>query len=87
MEWHVAGVLARTRPGEADAVTARIAAVPGAQVHAGSADGKLVVTLEAPGAAALAALLARIALIAGVLSAVLVYQHHEPLEDRHDGPP
>ena len=86
MEFHVAGVLARTRPGEADAVTARIGAVPGAQVHA-SAEGKLVVTLEASDAPALTALLARIPLIAGVLSAVLVYQHHEPLEDRHDGPP
>ena len=87
MDLHVAGVLARTRPEHAEAVSARIAALPGAEVHAASADGKLVVTLEAFDPATLSERLTRLPLVAGVLTAVLVYEHHECLEDTQDGPP
>lgn len=87
MELHVVGVLARTRPDDTDAVVARITALPGAEVHATSADGKVVVTLEASDAPLLSQRLASIPLVAGVLSAVLVYEHHEALEDADDGSP
>lgn len=82
---HVAGVLARIRGGDPDAALRRIAAMPGAEIHATSADGKVVVTLEAPDAATLSRRLTRIARIRGVLSAMLVYQHEECVEASHDG--
>ncbi|HJV27373.1 MAG TPA: chaperone NapD [Aromatoleum sp.] len=85
MELHVAGVLARARPLDTETVAARISSLPGAEVHATSADGKLVVTLEASDAPMLSERLARIPLVAGVLSAVLVYQHCEEEEDMGDG--
>lgn len=82
---HVAGVLARIRCGDPDAALRRITAMPGAEVHATSADGKVVVTLEAPDAATLSRRLQRIQRIRGVLSAMLVYQYAECLEGSHDG--
>jgi len=87
VELHVAGVLARTRPDDTAAVVARITDLPGAEVHATSADGKVVVTLEAFDSQMLSERLALLPLVAGVLSAVLVYQHHELLEDMRDGSP
>ena len=54
--------------------------LPGAEVHATSADGKLVVTLEAPSAREIAARIDEIQQLDAVLSASLVYQHNESLE-------
>lgn len=87
MELHVAGVLVRTRASDAQRVAARLADVPGTEVHAATLDGKLVITLEAPEAGTLSERLADLPLVPGVLSAVLVYEHHEPLEEPQDGSP
>lgn len=78
-EFHVAGILVQAVPARAEAVGAAISVLPGAEVHA-RADGKLVVTLESEGAAPILAALDGINAMKGVISAVLVYQHSEPLD-------
>ena len=61
-------------------VAESIAGLPGAEIHATSRDGKLVVTLEAPSAREIAARIDEIQQLDAVLSASLVYQHNEALE-------
>lgn len=77
-EVHVAGLVVHALPEAASRVAAAIAREPGAQVHAQSPDGRLVVTLEADGGDAIAAAVVDIHRIEGVLAASLVYQHSEP---------
>lgn len=84
-EWHIAGVLVQAWPERVDAVRVAIAAVTGAEIHAASAAGKLVVTLEAPSSRAIAAHLAWLQQVEGVLAATLVYQHNEDLCNMHEG--
>jgi len=54
--------------------------MPGAKVHAVHAQGKVVVSLEAPDMLEIRASMDRMRGLAGVLTASLVYQHSEPLE-------
>lgn len=79
-QFHVAGVLAHVRPELAAALGTSIARISGAVVHQRSAEGKLVITLEGHEAGAVLAALREIQDMRGVLSAVLVYQHSEPLD-------
>jgi len=79
-ELHIAGIVVHARPDGAAEVGAAIAQWPGCHVHATSADGKLVVTLEGAGAREIAARMDEIQRLAPVLSALLVYQHNEPLD-------
>ena len=76
-ETHVAGLVVHAYPDATERVAAAIVEFAGAQVHASSADGKLVVTLEADGADAMADFICRIQTLPGVLAAALVYQHSE----------
>jgi nitrate reductase NapD len=79
-ELHVAGVLVQIVPACLESVGRTIATLPGADVHARSPDGKLVVTLETQDPAGIMAHLSHIREIRGVLSALLVYEHSEPLD-------
>ena len=76
-EWHIAGVVVHVRPERLPAVRAAIDAMSGAEVHAQSDAGKLVVTLEGPSSRAISAHLMFLHQLDGVLSATLVYQHAE----------
>lgn len=76
-EVHVAGVLVHAHPEAASKLAQTIAAFPGAQVHAVSREGKLVITLEGPTADAITGGLDRMQTLDGVLAASLVYQHSE----------
>jgi nitrate reductase NapD len=76
--FHVAGVLIHAAPQQASDVAAEIARTPGATVHA-SAGGKLVITLEASDPAHILDALTTIQRLPGVMSAVLVSEHSEPL--------
>lgn len=76
-QWHIAGVLVHTQPASLDAVRSAIAGIAGAEIHAASDAGKLVVTLEAPTSRAIAAHLTFLHQLEGVLAATLVYQHNE----------
>ena len=76
-EWHIAGVAVHCLPDRLDDVRRAITPMTGAEIHAWSAEGKLVVTLEGPTSRALAAQLELLQRMDGVLSAALVYQHGE----------
>jgi periplasmic nitrate reductase NapD len=73
-ELHIASLVVHAAPSRLESIAAAITALPGALVHAASAGGKLVVTLEAPTAAEITARIAGIQRLDGVLSATLVYQ-------------
>jgi nitrate reductase NapD len=79
-ELHIASLVVHSTPGRRDGVAAAVAALPGAQVHAASASGKLVVTLEASMADAMAQQVSHIQHLDGVLSAALVYQCADDLD-------
>jgi len=77
-QWHVAGCLIHTRPADTATIRCWLEALPDVQVH-GEANGKLVVTIEGSDAPTVLAQLDAVKRRAGVLSAVLVYQHCEAL--------
>jgi periplasmic nitrate reductase NapD len=76
-ELHVAGVVVHAAPARLDEVRRTLSALPGVEVHAASPAGKLIVTIEADSSADGMSLLGSIHRLDGVLSAALVYQHHE----------
>jgi len=73
-ELHIASLVVHSTPARAERVAAAVALLPEARVHAQTAQGKLVVTLEAADAATVTQRVAEIGRIDGVLSAALVYQ-------------
>ena len=77
---HIAGIWIQARPEELRKVAESVSEMPGAKVHAVHAEGKVVVTLEAPDMHDIRASIERMRSLAGVLTASLVYQHSEPLE-------
>jgi nitrate reductase NapD len=79
-ELHITGLVVQATPKRLDAVGTAIAAIAGAQVHAASPQGKLVVTLEAATASEMLAKVSDIRRTEGVLSAGLVYEHVDTLE-------
>ncbi|MGH8787733.1 MAG: chaperone NapD [Cupriavidus necator] len=83
-EWHIAGIVVHAIPDSLAQVRAAIDAITGAEVHAASDTGKLVVTIEAPTSRAIAAHLTYLHQLEGVLSAALVYQHNEDAEAMHE---
>ena len=78
-ELHIAGIVVHVYPESVQQVVKAIAGLPGVEIHAASRDGKLVVTLEAPSARAIAARMDDIQQLDAVLAASLVYQHNESL--------
>lgn len=83
-ELHIAGVVVHALPSRVEAVRARIAALPGAEVHGAHPNGKLAVTLEDEGEAAIGARLHAVQQLPGVLSAVVVFQHADTLETMNE---
>jgi nitrate reductase NapD len=79
-ELHIASLVVHALPRRLDQVADAVAALSGAEVHASSPNGKLVVTLESSSAAAIAARVASIQRVEGVLSATLVYEYADSLE-------
>jgi nitrate reductase NapD len=77
---HIASLVVHSTPGRVARVAAAIADVPGACVHAASANGKLVVTIETGSAEAMTACVGAIQHLDGVLSAALVYQCADSLD-------
>jgi nitrate reductase NapD len=77
---HIASAVVKARPAAQDAVVERIAAFAGAEVLAKD-HGRIIVVLEASQHRVLADTLDRIAVLDGVLSATLVFEHSEPEGD------
>jgi nitrate reductase NapD len=76
-EISICGVLVHARPAQVQEVEARLAAMPGVEIHGCTKDGRLVVTVEEVGEHSCIDTLANMHEVAGVLSASLVYQHSE----------
>ncbi|HMN79773.1 MAG TPA: chaperone NapD [Burkholderiaceae bacterium] len=79
-ELHIASVVVHATPRRAPLIAEAIAAMGGAQVHARTDGGKLVVTLEADSASAMTGSVSRIQHLDGVLSVALVYQCADSLQ-------
>ncbi|WJF91949.1 chaperone NapD [Paraburkholderia bonniea] len=79
-ELHIAGIVVHAQQTRLDAIRQAIGLLPGAEVHAVSELGKLVVTLEGRSAFDVTQQIGAIHVLPGVYSAALVYQHHEDLE-------
>jgi nitrate reductase NapD len=80
-EVHISGIVVLARPARIEAVTANIRAIPSATVHAASADGKIVVTLETESTKRTLDCMDAMRALPGVIDVALVYQHAEPLAD------
>lgn len=78
-EVHIAGVVVYSRPAQLDSVTSCIAAVPGADIHASNAEGKIVVTLETDSTKRTLDIMDAMRALPGVVDVALVYQHAEPV--------
>ncbi|EDZ98787.1 NapD family protein [Burkholderia sp. H160] len=79
-EFHVAGVILYARSDRCDSLAHTLGMLPGAQVHAVTADGRMVVTLEGMHSSSIEEQLNAINALPGILSSALVYQHHEDIE-------
>lgn len=76
-EFNICGVVVCARREDMDGVAIRIAGLPGAEVHARSAEGRLVVTVEDSAECRCIDTLSALQRVPGVVSASLVYQHGE----------
>jgi nitrate reductase NapD len=77
---HIASAVVKARPAEQDAVLARIAALAGTEIMAADR-GRIIVVIEAAHHRDIADTLDRLAMLDGVLSATLVFEHAEPEKD------
>ena len=83
-ELHVAGIVVHVAAKRLAAVSDALARLPGTEVCATDARGKLVVTLEARSTDEMMLRLAEAQRLEGVLSALIVYQHAESAESMND---
>lgn len=90
LDVHIASFVVHVVPRHVLAVAADVAGLAGAEVHAATPEGKLIVTLESIGPAALLDAVASIQRMPGVINAALVYQcadtpeaMNEELPDAH----
>jgi len=86
-ELHISSLVVHSTPKRLPLVEQAIAAIPGAEVHACSAEGKIVVTLEAGTLDEMSRKVADIQHIDGVLSAALVYQCVDSLDAMNEEMP
>lgn len=80
-EIHIAGVLVQCRPLDLMRVCRAVDALPAAEVFQSTADGRLVVVIEAPTSRAVIGVIDGIRALQGVVNVALVYQHAEPAAD------
>lgn len=81
---HIASFIVHVVPRHVMAVAARVAALPGAEVHAATPEGKVVVTLEAIGSGPILSTVATIQQLDGVINAALVYQCADSAESMNE---
>ena len=79
-ELHIASLVVHAAAARLAEVEQALGELAGAQVHASSPAGKLVVTLEQPSAEAMTDAVLAIQRLPGVLSASLVYQCSDTLQ-------
>jgi periplasmic nitrate reductase NapD len=77
----ISSVLVNARPDLLHEAQAGLATLAGVEVHAVTEDGRLIVTIEADSAQAVADMFAVISRLPGVLSASMVYHQYESNPD------
>lgn len=77
---HISSAVVLAKPAEAEAVIACLSREPGVEVH-GRNGPRIVVVMEAPTAGELGEMLNRITLMAGVISAAMVYEQLDRPEE------
>lgn len=82
---HISSLVVHVRPERCADLRAAIAALDGAEVHAGTEDGKLVVVLETDSDAETIARIAAINEMKGTIAASLIYHEidADPEEEPH----
>lgn len=73
----IASLVLHAKDGGAEALEREVAALPGAEVHAVTPDGRLVVTVDRHDDGEAATLVQQLHDMGGVLSASLIYVHYE----------
>jgi len=86
-ELHIASMVVHCKPARLAVLTQELASYPGLVVHAVSADGKAIVTLEADSSDVISATVAQVQHLDGVLSASLVYQCVDDLASMNEEMP
>ncbi|MGL5032063.1 MAG: chaperone NapD [Aeromonas sp.] len=80
-EFHISSLVVLTTPAARHQLAEHIGALEGAEVHAISDEGRLVVTLEGVGQRAIMAAIDAIHAMPSVLSAALIYHQFDELGD------
>jgi periplasmic nitrate reductase NapD len=83
-DFHVAGAVVHARIEALQHVVRALEALPGAQIHGESADGKLVLTLEADTAKLIAERLSAVQALPDVIGVARVYQQHEYADSQNE---
>ncbi|MEK7361620.1 MAG: chaperone NapD [Pseudomonadota bacterium] len=78
---NISGLLIHAQPERAEHVRTQIEQLSGVEVHAATADGRLIVTVEKGDDQDMPQLFEQLGAIPGVLATTLVYHHSETLED------
>jgi nitrate reductase NapD len=75
---NISGIVVHASPEKIEKVRAQLEKIAGVEVHASSAEGKMVVTIEKTGDREAADTFEEISRIPGILSTAMVYHHFEP---------
>jgi len=73
----IASLVLHAKEGRAAALEREVSALPGAEVHAVTPDGRLIITVDRRDDGEAADLVQKLHDMAGVLSASLIYVHYE----------
>lgn len=79
---NISSAIVHARPGQAQAVHAGLATMAGVEVHAVSAEGKIIVTIETEDDRSNVATYECIGTLEGVMSAAMVYHQTESEPDK-----
>ena len=75
---NISGIVVHASPDKIDTVRPQLEQIPGVEVHAASAEGKMVVTIEKSDDREATDVFEEISRIPGILSTAMVYHHFEP---------
>ena len=75
---NISGIVVHAHPDKVDKVRTQLEDIPGVEIHAVGADGKMVVTIEKNDDREVVDVFETIAKLSGVLSTGMVYHHFEP---------
>lgn len=78
---HIAGLSARTSPSRMQSVQELVERLPGAEIHAVTEDGRMVITIEDANEARILASIAKISRFAGVLSLALAFSSSSEFQE------